>query len=624
MEAPLLTTQLKADTTLQNGKYRIVRELGHGGFGITYLAEHQVFGEVALKELFINSGDAHCSRENTTQKHVIPHFDRPQFELFKKRFSDEAKTLYSLNDIRGVVNVIDIFEENGTAYFSMEYLRGEKLDDYIKKKGRLSEAETRAMLTQLCATMSAVHARKVLHRDIKPANIIITTDGRAVLIDFGIARSYVENSQTHTTFHTPRYSPPEQKIAKSKMGDYSDVYAIGATAYYMATGVEPQSVDDLTQEDFIAPKSIVPTLSDNLNDSIVKSLKMRFTERFETVSDLLNALNAVPTPKTDEVTTEKPRASVAGFLNFFKKAAPSVSSPKSAKIPAKEADKTEIQAVKPIETPLKEADKTEIQAIKVVETPLKEADKTQIQAVKPAATPLKEADKTEIQAIKPAATPLKEADKTEIQAIKVVATPLKEADKTEIQGVKVKEKRTAQPFKMPTKMVLAALSSVLVMGLVWFIFFKEKEKTIEPPPVTAAPSVSAPVLVKTVEPLPVTVDTTVKTIPKIVAKSPIIPKKMEKTTINEPTTSYEPPTRSKNVVTELPDKVRSTLSLCAVSGSYVNVDIYHAAGGSRGGYIQTVNYKSIIDVSFLVPGSYMVQCTRGTEVLCTKKFDIGK
>ena len=103
-------------------------------------------------------------------------------------------------------------------------------------------------------------------------------------------------------------------------------------------------------------------------------------------------------------------------------------------------------------------------------------------------------------------------------------------------------------------------------------------------------------------------------------------KKTEKTTINEPatTTNYEPSARSKTVVAELPDKVRSTLSLCAVSGSYVNVDIYHAAGGSRGGYIQTVNYKSIIDVSFLVAGSYMVQCTRGTEVLCTKKFDVTK
>ena len=590
MEALILTSQLKADTTLQNGKYRIVRELGHGGFGITYLAEHQVFGEVALKELFINSGDAHCSRENTTQKHVIPHFDVPQFDLFKKRFSDEAKTLYSLNDIRGVVNVLDIFEENGTAYFSMEYLRGEKLDDYIRQKGRLSEAETRAILTQLCTTMSAVHARKVLHRDIKPANIIMTTDGRAVLIDFGIARSYVENSQTHTTFHTPRYSPPEQKIAKSKMGDYSDVYAIGATAYYMATGIEPQSVDDLTQEDFITPKSIVPTLSDNLNDSIVQSLKMRFTERFQTVNDLLNGLNGVPQPKTTERTTEKPLAAVAGFLNFFKKNTPSVSASKSVKTPLKEADKTEIQALKPVEAPLKEADTTEIQAEKPIETPLKEADKTEIQAIKP------------------------------------VETPLKEADKTEIKSIKVKEKRTAKPFTRPSKMVLLALSGLLVMGAVWFVFFKEKQKTIAQQPVAVTPSVSTPLSVKTVESLPVPVDTTVKILPKTATKLPAMPKKTEKTTINEPatTTNYEPSARSKTVVTELPDKVRSTLSLCAVSGSYVNVDIYHAAGGSRGGYIQTVNYKPIIDVSFLVAGSYMVQCTRGTEVLCTKKFDVTK
>ena len=615
----LLTTQLKADTTLQNGKYRIVRELGHGGFGITYLAEHQVFGEVALKELFINSGDAHCSRENTTQKHVIPHFDRPQFELFKKRFSDEAKTLYGLNDIRGVVNVIDIFEENGTAYFSMEYLRGEKLDDYIKKNGQLSETETRAILTQLCTTMSAVHARKVLHRDIKPANIIITTDGRAVLIDFGIARSYVENNQTHTTFHTPRYSPPEQKIAKSKMGDYSDVYAIGATAYYMATGIEPQSVDDLTQEDFITPKSVVPTLSDNLNDSIIRSLKMRFSERFQTVDDLLNALNAVSKPKTVEDTGGKSSASGSSFLNFFKKNTPSVSTSK------------------PVETPLKEADKTEIQADKPVATPLKEADKTEIQTVKPIETPLKEADKTEIQAVKPVEIPLKEADKTEIQTVKPIETSLKEADKTEIQTIKTKEKQAAKPFVLPSKMVVAAVSSVLILGMLWFVFFREKGQTVEPPIIAEGPSVSAPVLVKTVEPLPTSTDTMAKMgtqndikndveNDKNVIKMPVIVKKTTKIPINESVTptNYEPVTRSKTVVAELPEKVKSTLSLCAVNGGYVNVDIYHAAGGTRGGYIQTVNYKPIIDVSFLVAGSYMVQCTRGSEVLCTKKFDIGK
>ena len=162
---------LPTGALLQDGKYRIVRVLGQGGFGITYLAEHKNFGEVALKELFLSSGSAHCSRENTTQRHVVAHFDRTQFEDFKKRFLDEARTLYRLRDVKGVVKVIDIFEENSTVYFSMEYLEGDKLEEYVKKRKYLSEHEGIKIIESVAKTLSAIHKRNVLHRDIKPSKI---------------------------------------------------------------------------------------------------------------------------------------------------------------------------------------------------------------------------------------------------------------------------------------------------------------------------------------------------------------------------------------------------------------------------------------------------------------------
>ena len=289
--AQVAQRHLPTDASLQNGKYRILKVLGQGGFGITYLAEHQAFGEVAVKELFLSSGTAHCSRENTTQRQVIPHFETEQFESFKKRFLDEARTLHRLRDVKGVVRVLDIFEENGTVYFSMEYLTGDKLEDYVKKRNHLSEQEGIKLIESIGLTLAEIHKRNVLHRDIKPANIIVSDRGETSLIDFGIARSYVdEMDETHTTFHSPRYSPPEQKIAKSRMGTYSDVYSLGATAYFVFTGTQPQSLEERLADDYQPPKHFINTLSDTVNDAITRSLVIKEKERFQKIEEFLAAL----------------------------------------------------------------------------------------------------------------------------------------------------------------------------------------------------------------------------------------------------------------------------------------------------------------------------------------------
>ena len=370
------STRLKTDTTLQGGRYRIISELGQGGFGITYLAEHQVFGEVALKELFINSGTAHCSRENTTQRNVVAHFDAEQFRSFKKRFTEEAKTLFTLNGIQGVVRVIDIFEENSTVYFSMEYLKGDKLEDYVKKRGRLSEAETLKILQQIGTTLATVHEKKVLHRDIKPGNIIITTDGRPFLIDFGISRTYTEDlGETHTTFHSPRYSPPEQKTAKSKMGTYSDVYALGATAYFMLTGEPPQSPEERIMGEYESPKSLVPNLSDTVNNAINASLTFRVEARPQTATDFLNQLNGRVAQSTPPQYFADSDATLTD--NLGQKASIALDKTQiqlGHQIPSS-SDKTHIQNEKPAVS----SDKTHIQN----ETPVDVSDKTQIQLPPP-------------------------------------------------------------------------------------------------------------------------------------------------------------------------------------------------------------------------------------------------
>jgi serine/threonine protein kinase len=298
---------LPTGALLQDGKYRIIEVLGQGGFGITYLAEHKNFGKIAIKELFLSSGAAHCSRENTTQRQVIAHFDSHQFQDFKNRFLEEARTLYKLKDVKGVVKVIDIFEENGTVYFSMEYLDGDKLEDYVKKRNKLPEREGLRIIESVARTLSEIHRRNVLHRDIKPANIIVTRAGETFLIDFGIARSYADDvADTHTTFHSPRYSPPEQKIAKSRMGTYSDVYSLGATAYFVFTGMPPQSLEERITDDYQSPQSIVPTLSNSLNTAINDSLTIREKERIQNMDGFLNALGRPPYKNDDNFNASRP------------------------------------------------------------------------------------------------------------------------------------------------------------------------------------------------------------------------------------------------------------------------------------------------------------------------------
>ena len=316
MSISIAQRHLPINAKLQGGKYRITNILGQGGFGITYLAEHQTFGEVAIKELFISSGDSYCSRENTTQRNVIAHFDLAQFENFKSRFLEEARTLYKLRDVKGVVKVQDIFDENGTVYFSMEFLDGDKLEDYVKKRQKLSEKDGIPILRALAHTLSEIHRRGVLHRDIKPGNIIIKKTGEPFLIDFGIARGYAESESqgTHTTFHSPRYSPPEQKIAKARMGTYSDVYSLGATAYYMFTGMHPQSLEERLAEEYQSPKHFAAQLSDKLDDLITRSLTIRDKDRIQNADEFLSLLKGISVYRDKQETEERSMPTVTPYI----------------------------------------------------------------------------------------------------------------------------------------------------------------------------------------------------------------------------------------------------------------------------------------------------------------------
>ena len=219
------------------GSYRVVRVLGAGGFGVTYLCEHGGSGvKVAVKE-YLPSGAA-----VRTGSAVVPKSpaDRESYQWGLRRFLDEARTLARFEH-RNVVRVRRYFEANGTAYIVMDYEDGEPLDRVLERTGTLNEAQLKHLLLPVVAGLQMVHAAGFLHRDVKPANIFIRrSDDSPVLLDFGAARQAMGHlSQSVTAIASAGYSPPEQYERSGKHGPWTDIYALSALCYRAVMGEAP-------------------------------------------------------------------------------------------------------------------------------------------------------------------------------------------------------------------------------------------------------------------------------------------------------------------------------------------------------------------------------------------------
>ncbi|TAG38632.1 MAG: serine/threonine protein kinase [Cytophagia bacterium] len=281
--------------TLQQGKYHIDSILGQGGFGITYLATHALLGKkVAIKELFLSTGTLYCTREKTVSKEIKPQFDNEKYTEFKQNFLQEARTLYKLDKVKGIVKIIDIFDENNTSYFVMDYIEGYSLKELVSKKTKLSIEEAINYAEQLLNTLQQVHQYNILHRDIKPDNILIDKNTDTIcLIDFGIAREYMTDKTITNTqiMYTPGYAPPEQAVQNAKRGTYSDLYSVGAVLYFCLSGKKPQTSDEIMLNGLLEPKQIDDNIPDWINSIVVKSLRPKPADRFQTAEDFLLALN---------------------------------------------------------------------------------------------------------------------------------------------------------------------------------------------------------------------------------------------------------------------------------------------------------------------------------------------
>ncbi len=291
--APPLTParNLPAGTHLQNGRYTLGRVLGEGGFGITYLGAHRYLKRtVAIKELF----PEWAMRHGTTVS--VPDRRQRDFHMEKERVLEEARVISRL-DSPHIVEVQDAFLENNTAYIVMEYLEGESLQEWIDAEGALPPYDVHWIALAACDALAEVHTQDLLHRDIKPANIMLTDDGRVVLVDFGSARTF-DDGQTvsHTRILTTDYAAPEMYSTQARFGPYTDLFCLGGTLFHALTGSPPPaSMDRLL--DHRAGIEFPQDLQGPLSAVIHQALQIAVEDRPQSAADFKAACEEIAVPR---------------------------------------------------------------------------------------------------------------------------------------------------------------------------------------------------------------------------------------------------------------------------------------------------------------------------------------
>lgn len=280
------------------GRYILGRVLGQGGFGITYLAQDvKEKRRVAIKEFFPES--LAVRQSDVTQITVFSGDRSENFRFGKEQFLDEAKALAQFSQEPNIVHIYSYFEENGTAYFAMEYIEGVSLKAFIQEKGgRLTWEEATAILRPVMRALSKVHETGMIHRDVKPDNILIDKDGTPKLVDFGAARYSVgDRSHSLDVVLTEGYAPKEQYTRRGRQGPYTDVYSMAACLYAAVTGVvPPESVERIENDTLARPSALGVELPAQAEEAILKGLNIQAADRWQTMAEFEQALAEGPIP----------------------------------------------------------------------------------------------------------------------------------------------------------------------------------------------------------------------------------------------------------------------------------------------------------------------------------------
>ncbi len=268
-------------------RYKPLKSLGHGGFGATFLAV-----DLNLP------GKPSCVIKQLRLASNVPHL----FQMARELFEREAETLGRIGNHPQVPRLLDYFEDNNHFYLVQEYVKGNNLQQEVKKNGPFSEAGARQFLSEVLPVIQYIHSQQVIHRDIKPANLIRRDqDKKLVLIDFGAVKNQInveaiastseQTALTSFAVGTPGYAPPEQMAMRPVYA--SDIYAVGITCLYLLTGKPPKDLDYDSKTGELLWESHV-NISNSLASVLHKMLESSVKHRYQSAQDVLDALEMEP------------------------------------------------------------------------------------------------------------------------------------------------------------------------------------------------------------------------------------------------------------------------------------------------------------------------------------------
>ena len=314
---------LREGTILQ-GRYRIGRVLGAGGFGVTYAAEDRSLDQkVVIKEYFPREIAGRLEEEQSQTVRPREKNDRKRFLKGKRDFLLEARRLSALFEVPQIVKVLDWFEENGTAYLVMEFVRGISLDRYLEGLDvPPSFRQAWEMLKPAAEALGKVHRKGIIHRDLNPSNLMLQEDGTIKILDFGAARPYLETEKTMTVLVKRGYAPPEQYLSRGKQGPWTDVYALCGTLYEMVTGVRPEpSVDRVQKDTLYLPSAYGADMQPEEEQALWRGLELDPEKRIRSMEELKQAF--APTEKKPVQRDQKRRNISGGRSSAWEPAWPS-------------------------------------------------------------------------------------------------------------------------------------------------------------------------------------------------------------------------------------------------------------------------------------------------------------